>query len=101
MLDRILSWIADWISSQSIEVRSITATIPANAQDVYVDAVIPSGYKFLSWTNFGTEGWNGSLQTAYASNYKRIRVWATTTSTAKRTIRCNYLVIRKLGGGTA
>lgn len=98
MLDRILSWIADWISSQSIEVRSITATIPANAQDVYVDAVIPSGYKFLSWTNFGTDGWIGSLETGYTTDSKRIRIWATTSSAVNRKIRCNYLIIRKLGG---
>lgn len=83
-------------STIGMQIKEIKATwqsaiLPADSLSVTVTANVPSGYKFLCWTQVTSSGWVGHAYPADPTN-ETTDMWTTESRGASnRAIRCGYL----------
>lgn len=74
---------------------SVQATIPANGYTVSsVSATIPSGYKFLCWTQVSTTSWRGHVYPS--TNNNPANFFTEETATSARNFTAYFLAIRDI-----
>lgn len=86
------TWKAWTCTSDDIIMRSVSATIPANAGNVNVTATSVSGYTFIGWVYAASQGWVGPIYPA--SNSATTAFYTPATAGTARNFNAFYLLKR-------